>query len=227
MATAVGGLLAVRHRRAGHRVLPDDLLRLLPDRPRHRQRVHAAADARDGRRPGRRRRARLRDHQRLPADQRRARTRRPQHRRRQPHEGTAVRRQRAHELADRRLPRRLPGRSRRHRRRDRPRVRAPAPARPGAADRRGPDRPHPRPPASPWRNKPHDALADSRYQRIRLVSDAVVANYIHDISARTGSGAAPGAGAPTRRPGRSGRPARTGAPASRGPHPQAAGTQAV
>jgi hypothetical protein len=30
---------------------------------------------------------------------------------------------------------------------------------------------------------------DSR--RIRLVSDAVVASYIHDISARTGSGATP------------------------------------
>ena len=35
-------------------LLPDDLLRLLRDRPRHRQRVHAAADARDGRRPARR-----------------------------------------------------------------------------------------------------------------------------------------------------------------------------
>ena len=31
-------------------------------------------------------------------------------------------------------------------------------------------------------------LADSR--RIRLVSDAIVASYIHEISARTGSGAA-------------------------------------
>jgi hypothetical protein len=31
--------------------------------------------------------------------------------------------------------------------------------------------------------------ADPR--RIRLVSDAVVASYIHDISARTGSGATP------------------------------------
>ena len=31
--------------------------------------------------------------------------------------------------------------------------------------------------------------ADSR--RIRLVSDAIVASYIHDISARTGSAAAP------------------------------------
>ena len=31
--------------------------------------------------------------------------------------------------------------------------------------------------------------ADSR--RIRLVSDGVVASYIHDISARTGSGATP------------------------------------
>jgi hypothetical protein len=38
--------------------------------------------------------------------------------------------------------------------------------------------------------------ADSR--RIRLVSDAVVASYIHDISARTGSGASP---APARRHG--------------------------
>ena len=49
------------------------------------------------------------------------------------------------------------------------------------------DRPHPGP--------THDGgtsrmtLADSR--RIRLVSDAVVASYIHDISARTGSAAAP------------------------------------
>jgi hypothetical protein len=38
--------------------------------------------------------------------------------------------------------------------------------------------------------------AESR--RIRLVSDAVVASYIHDISARTGSGANP---APVRRHG--------------------------
>ena len=38
--------------------------------------------------------------------------------------------------------------------------------------------------------------ADSR--RIRLVSDAVVASYIHDISARTGSRATP---APARRHG--------------------------
>jgi hypothetical protein len=38
--------------------------------------------------------------------------------------------------------------------------------------------------------------ADSR--RIRLVTDAVVASYIHDISARTGSGATP---APDRRQG--------------------------
>ena len=36
---------AVQHRRAGHGVLPDGLLRLLRDRARHRQRVHAAADA--------------------------------------------------------------------------------------------------------------------------------------------------------------------------------------
>ena len=51
MATAVAGLLLFSHRRAGHRVLPDDLLGLLRDRARHRQRVHAAADDRDGRRP--------------------------------------------------------------------------------------------------------------------------------------------------------------------------------
>jgi hypothetical protein len=38
--------------------------------------------------------------------------------------------------------------------------------------------------------------ADSR--RIRLVSDAVVASYIHEISARTGSGVTP---APARRHG--------------------------
>ena len=62
-----------------HQLLPDDLRRLLPDRLRHRQRLHAAVDARDGRRPGRGRRARLRDHQRLPADQRCARPRRAQH----------------------------------------------------------------------------------------------------------------------------------------------------
>ena len=57
----------VRHRRAGHRLLPDDLPRLLRDRPRHRHRLHAAADARHGRRPRRGRRARLRDHQRSPS----------------------------------------------------------------------------------------------------------------------------------------------------------------
>ena len=73
----------------------------------HRQRVHATADAGHGRRPGRRRRARLGDHQRLPADQRRARARRAEHRRREPHAGTGLRRQRAHELTARRLPRRL------------------------------------------------------------------------------------------------------------------------
>jgi hypothetical protein len=35
-------------------------------------------------------------------------------------------------------------------------------------------------------------------RRTRLISDAVVASYIHDISARTGSGSTP---APTRRHG--------------------------
>ena len=142
------GAAPVRHRRAGHRVLPDDLPRQLRDRPRHRQRVHATAHACHGRRPGCRRGARLGDHQRCPADQRRARTGGPQHRRRQPHEGTAVRRRRADQLPDRRLPARVLCRSRHDRRRDRARVRAPATAQPatGAATRRSPARPHhPRP----------------------------------------------------------------------------------
>ena len=103
----------------------------------------------------------------------------------EPHEGTAVRRQRAHELTARRLPRRLPGRSRRHRGRDRPRVRAAAAARPAAHPRL--DRPHPGPTHHGGTSRM--TLADSR--RIRLVSDAIVASYIHEISARTGSGAAP------------------------------------
>ena len=103
---------AVQHRRTEHRLLPDDLRRLLRDRPRHRQRVHAAAHDRDGRRARRRRRASARDHQRLPADQRRARARRAQHDRRQPDEGAALRPPGAHELADQRLPPRLPRRRR-------------------------------------------------------------------------------------------------------------------
>ena len=49
--------------------------------------VHAAADDRDGRRPGRRRRPGLGDHQRLPAGRRRARPRRARHDRHQPHQG--------------------------------------------------------------------------------------------------------------------------------------------
>ncbi len=101
-----------------HRVLPDDLPRQLRDRPRHRQRVHAAADAGDGGRPRGRRRARLGHHQRLAADRRRARTGRSQHRGHQPHQGPPGRPPRPRHLADQRLPRRVP----RGRRSDRRRV---------------------------------------------------------------------------------------------------------
>ena len=94
------------------------------------------------------------------------------------------------ELTARRLPRRLHRRRRRHRRRDRPRRGAPAAAR--SAARQRVDRPHPRP--THLGGTSRMTPADSR--RIRLVSDAVVASYIHDISARTGSGATP---APARR----------------------------
>ena len=73
MASALAGLLVFATVGPDTALLPDDLRRLLRDRPRHRHRLHAAADARDGGRPRRGRRARLRDHQRLPADRRRAR----------------------------------------------------------------------------------------------------------------------------------------------------------
>ena len=147
----------------------------------HRQRVHAAADDRDGRRARRRRRARLRDHQRLPADQRRARARGAQHDRHQPHEEPAVRRPRADQLPDRRLPPRLHRRRRRDRRRDRPRLRAPATAQ-RRARRCASHAPAPPPsPLSPWRNKPHDhhALQDPPSS-----PTASSPSYIHDISSR-------------------------------------------
>ena len=99
----------------------------------------------------------IRDHQRLPADQRRARTGRPQHRRRQPHEGAAVRRPRGDERAasaattspsspERRSS--APGSSWRSRSCDR------------ATRDRSLSSPRPRvtasPPDSPSRSKPHD-----------------------------------------------------------------------
>ena len=139
MATRRRRTAPVRDRRAGHRLLPDDLPGLLRDRPGDRHRLHAAADPRHGRRSRRGRRARLRDHEPLSADRRRARTGRTQHHRREPHEGTG-RRPRAHQRAHRRLPGRVPRRSTGHRRRDRPGLRAPQTARPaaGAATGRGP-----------------------------------------------------------------------------------------
>ena len=91
MASAVVGLLLFSTVGPHTAFFPTVFLACFADRPRHRQRVHAAADDRDGGRPRRRRGAGLRNHQRLPADQRRARTGRPQHDRRQPHEGPARR----------------------------------------------------------------------------------------------------------------------------------------
>ena len=180
MASAAAGLLAVRH--ASARTPPSSrrLLRLLRDRPRHRQRVHAAPDARDGGRPGRRRRARVRDHQRLPADHWRARTCRPQHGRRQPHQGAAVRRRRARRArcsaattspSSPVRPPSSPGSSSRSRSCGRA-------TRSGAAARRRLESTA-SPPNSPWRSKPHDP--DYRRHPGR-VSDGVVASYIHDIS---------------------------------------------
>ena len=98
---------AVHDDRPRHRVLPDDLLRVLRDRVRDRQRVHAAADAGDGRRPGCRRRARLGDHERLPADERRPRARGAEHPGRRPHAGPDRRRDGYDRRADQRLPPRV------------------------------------------------------------------------------------------------------------------------
>ena len=158
MASAVVGLLLFSTVGAEHRLLPHDLLRLLRDRPGHRHRVHAAADPRHGRRSGRRLGPRLGDHQRLPADQRRARPGRPQHHRREPDEGTAIRPPRAHELADRRLPPRLPRRRGNDHRWRRPRLRAPAaaPRAAGAELAASPRRTTPLTSTSTSREKPHD-----------------------------------------------------------------------
>ena len=101
----LAGLLLFATRRAGHRLLPDDLPRLLRDRPRHRHRLHAAADARHGRRSRRGRRARLRDHEPRPSRSAgRSALAVLSTDRREPHAGTAGRRPRADQRADRRLP---------------------------------------------------------------------------------------------------------------------------
>ena len=88
MVSVIVGLLLLRSTGRTTELLPDRVLRLLRDRARHRQRLHAAADDRDGRRAGAGRGAGLGHHQRLPAGGRRARARRARHRRHQPHQGT-------------------------------------------------------------------------------------------------------------------------------------------
>ena len=87
MTSAVIGLLLFSTVGPQTALLPDGVPGLLRDRPRDRHGLHAAADDRDGRRARRRCRAGVRDHQRDPADQRRARARRPEHVGRQPHPG--------------------------------------------------------------------------------------------------------------------------------------------
>ncbi len=195
---------AVQHRRSADRLLPDGVHGVLRDRPWARHGLHAAADDRDGRRARRRCRTGVRDHQRDPADQRRARAGGPEHLGRQPHPGPDRRPRRTHQRSARRIPDGVPrrrGRDRHgHRAGSGPPAPARRPARPAGRPRRGRHLHHSRvrtrgsmttthfeyptrPAERPSRNRGERfAVPASRPRRTGMVSEAVVANYIRELA---------------------------------------------
>ncbi len=189
MGTAIVGLLLFSSVGPDTAFFPTIFFACLRTRARDRHRVHATADDRHGRRSRRGRRARIRHHQRFPADQRRARPCRAQHARRQPHEGAGGGPPRSDQLPDRRLPARIHHRGGSDRDRYRPRARAAAAGHAGAGPqpRRARHRPrHPRPqPGATSSMTPITTLRPARRRHAPDYSDAVVAAYIHDISTRT------------------------------------------